>query len=93
MEGLRHGKILKTFEIVQFITTALKSIAFLLLIDVNEWIHNECAECVLPHPNICDWFARSHPSKGENRTRNRSEIARVNGPLKCRVRARNVIKM
>jgi hypothetical protein len=27
------------------------------------------------------WFTRSHRSKGENRTRNRSEIARVNGPL------------
>jgi hypothetical protein len=51
---------------------------FLLLIDVNEWINNECAECVLPHLNIRDWFTRSHPSKGENRTRNRSEIARVN---------------
>jgi hypothetical protein len=48
--------------------------------DVNEWIHNECAECVLPRPNIRDWFTRSHPSKGENRTRNRSEIARVNWP-------------
>jgi hypothetical protein len=28
-----------------------------------------------------DWFTRSHPLKGEKRTRNRSEIARVNGPL------------
>jgi predicted Zn-dependent protease len=52
---------------------------FLLLIDVNEWINNECDECVLPHLNICDWFTRSHPSKGENRTRIRSENARVNG--------------
>ena len=53
---------------------------FVLLIDVNEWIDNECAECVLPHPNIHDWFTWSHRSKGENRTRNCSEIARVNGP-------------
>jgi hypothetical protein len=45
---------------------------FLLLTNVNEWINNECAECVLPHLNICDWFTRSHPLKGENRTRNRS---------------------
>ncbi len=34
---------------------------FLLLIDVNEWINNECAEGMLPHLNICDWFTRSHP--------------------------------
>ena len=40
---------------------------------VNEWINNECAEYILPHLNICDWFTRLHPSKGENRTRNRSE--------------------
>jgi hypothetical protein len=46
---------------------------FLLLIDVNEWINNECAECVLPHLNIRDWSTRSHPSKGESCTRNRSE--------------------
>jgi hypothetical protein len=39
---------------------------FLLLIDVNEWIDDECAECVLPHLNIRDWFTRSHLS-GENR--------------------------
>jgi acyl carrier protein phosphodiesterase len=38
-----------------------------------------------PHPNIRDWFTRSHPSKRENRTRNRSEIARVNGPIDCSV--------
>jgi hypothetical protein len=50
----------------------------LLLTDVNEWNNNECAEYVLPHPNIRDWFTRSHPSKGENR----SEIARVNGRLR-----------
>ena len=41
---------------------------FLLLIDVNKWINNECDECVLPYLNIRDWFARSHPSKGENHT-------------------------
>ena len=40
---------------------------FLLLIDVNEWTNNECAECMLPHLNICHWCTRSHPSKGENR--------------------------
>ena len=51
---------------------------FLLLIDVSEWINNECAKCVLPHLNICDWFTRLHPSKGENRTRNRSESCKCN---------------
>jgi hypothetical protein len=48
---------------------------FHLLMDVNEWADNECAECVLPHMNIRDWCIRSHPSKGENC----SEIARVDG--------------
>ena len=48
---------------------------FHLLMDVNEWIDNECAEFVLPHMNIRDWCIRSHPSKGENC----SEIARVDG--------------
>ena len=54
---------------------------FLLSIDVNEWINNQCLKSVLPHLNICDWFTHSHLSRGENRTRNRSKIARVNGPL------------
>ena len=53
---------------------------FLLLIDVNEWINNECAECMLPHLNICGWFTCSHPLKEENRTKtNRSESC-VNVP-------------
>ena len=58
---------------------------FLLLIDVNEWITNECAECILPHLTIFDGFTRSHLS-GDNRTRNRSEICKcsVNGPHKCK---------
>jgi hypothetical protein len=41
---------------------------FLLLIDLNEWANNECAECALPQLNIRDRFTRSHPSKGESRT-------------------------
>ena len=45
---------------------------FPLLIDVNESIYNECAECVLAHLYIRERFTRSHPSKGENRTRNSS---------------------
>ena len=45
---------------------------FLLLIDVNERINNRCAEGVLLRLYIRDWFTRSHPSKGGNRTRNRS---------------------
>ena len=34
------------------------------------------------HLNIRVWFTRSHPSKGENRTRNRSKSCKcqVNGP-------------
>jgi hypothetical protein len=55
---------------------------FLLLIDVNEWINNECAECALHHPNIREWFTRSHPSKGENRTRNRSQIRKCKRAFK-----------
>jgi hypothetical protein len=43
------------------------------LTDVNEQIINECSECMFPHVNIRDWFARSHPSEGENRTGNRGE--------------------
>jgi hypothetical protein len=39
---------------------------FLLLIDVKEWIGNECSWCMSLHLNICDWFTHSHPSKGEN---------------------------
>ena len=53
-------------------TRAIFCCDFVLLMDVNEWINNECPECVLPHLSICDWITRSHPSKGENRTRNRS---------------------
>ena len=49
--------------------------------DVNEWINNECAESMLPHLNIPNWFTHSHLSKGKNHARNRSEITRVNGPL------------
>ena len=40
---------------------------FLLLIDVKKWISNECSDYKFLHLNICDWFTRSHPSKGENR--------------------------
>ena len=40
--------------------------------DVNEWIKNECAGCVLPETNIRNWFTLSHPSKEENRSRKRS---------------------
>ena len=54
---------------------------FLLLMDVNGWINGECAECPPPHLNVSDCFTCSHPSKGENCTRDRSEIVRVNGPL------------
>ena len=37
---------------------------FLLLIDVNDWINNECCEGVASHQNISDWSTRSRPSKG-----------------------------
>jgi hypothetical protein len=43
---------------------------FLLLTDVNERTNKGCAECVLPHLYIRDWFTRSHPSKGGNRSGN-----------------------
>ena len=46
-------------------TQAIFSFDFLLLIDMNEWINNERAECVLPHLNIRYSFTRSHPSKGD----------------------------
>jgi hypothetical protein len=42
---------------------------FPLLIDVNEWINKICDECMLYQEHF-DWFTGSHPSKGENRTRN-----------------------
>ena len=35
-------------------------------------------ECVLSHLNIRNWFTRSHPSNGGDR----SEIARMNGLIK-----------
>ena len=44
---------------------------FLLLTDVKEWINNKCSEYMFLHLNIRAWFTRSHPSKEENRTRNR----------------------
>jgi hypothetical protein len=62
----------------------------LLLIDVNEWIKNECAECMFPRLDICDWFVRSHPSKGENRTRNDSQSCKRNRPLSRRPRQKIV---
>ena len=37
---------------------------FFFFIDVKDWINNNCSECVLSHLNICDWFIRTHPSKG-----------------------------
>ena len=40
--------------------------------DVNEGTNHECSECMMYHLNISDWFTRSHPSKEENRTRNRN---------------------
>ena len=46
---------------------------FLLLTDVKEWISNECSEYRFLPLNIRVWFTHSHPSKGENRTRNRSK--------------------
>ncbi len=57
------------------------SVRFFLLIDVNEWINNECAGCMLRHLNICDWFTCSHPSKGEHRTRNRIESCKCKRAL------------
>ena len=54
---------------------------FLLLTDVKEWINNEYSEYMFLYLNICVWFIRSHPSKGENRTRNRAKVASVNQPL------------
>ena len=61
----------------------LFSYDFLPLMDVNEQNNNDVLS-VFPLPaNIRDWFTRSHPSKGENRTRSRSEIASVNGLQAC----------
>ena len=51
--------VLKTFRTSDF------SCDFLLLIDVNEWIDKECAECMLLRLNIRVWFTRSHPLKVE----------------------------
>jgi hypothetical protein len=47
--------------------------SIILLIDVNECINNECVECVLPQLYMGNRFTHSHPSKGENRTRNHNE--------------------
>jgi hypothetical protein len=63
------------------ISQAIVCCDFLLLTDVNESINNETAECVLPQLIIRGCFTPSHPSNGENRTRNRSEISRANGPF------------
>jgi hypothetical protein len=70
-----------------------------VFLDVIEWINDECAECVwcvLLRLNIRDWFTRSHPSKGENRTRNGTEIARVNrllqGNKNCITPVGNTVK-
>ena len=49
--------------------------------DVNDWINNNCAECVLSHLNICVWFTRSCTSV--KRRNYRSEIVRVNPPSAC----------
>ena len=46
---------------------------FLHLTDVKESINNECSEYMFLHLNIRVWFTRSHPSKGENRARNRNK--------------------
>ena len=41
--------------------------------DVNEWISYECSDEGTCTPNIHNSSTRSHPSEGENRTRNRSK--------------------
>ena len=46
---------------------------FRLLTDVNEWIYNECSECIVPHLNISNWFTFSHQSKGESHRSNCSK--------------------
>jgi hypothetical protein len=66
--------------ILIFLCSHERYFAAIFFFCVNEWIDNECAECVHPYLNISDWFTCSHLSKGENRTRNR-KIARVNRPL------------
>ena len=48
----------------------LKASAFLLLMDVNKQLSDECSEYVYPHLNIHNSSTRSHPSEEENRTRN-----------------------
>jgi hypothetical protein len=57
--------------------------------DVNEWINNECAESMLPHIHSLPVYSFTSVKKGENITRNRSEIARVNGPLYRSVSTQN----
>ena len=46
--------------------------------DVNEWIINECAQCMFPHSNTRYCFTRSHPS---NRTSNFSESCKCKQTL------------
>ncbi len=49
--------------------------------DRCERVDYEYSEYMFLYLNICVWFIRSHPSKGENRTRNRAKVASVNQPL------------
>ena len=44
-----------------------------LFTDVKEWINNKWSEYMFLHLNIRVWFTRSYPSKGENRTTDRSK--------------------
>ena len=64
-------KLHSSFRLVQFRTFLKNS-----LVHVFPKLHTHCAESMLSHQNICDLFTRSHPSKGENRTRNRSECCK-----------------
>jgi hypothetical protein len=63
-------------------TRAIFCCDFPFLMNVNEWINNECAECVVPHLHICAWFNHSFTSvKRRKSPWNRSGwIARVSEP-------------
>ena len=75
---LRQIEQQKCWLSIDSFTLANSQYDFLSLKDVNKWFHNKSAECMFPPLNISCWFARSHPSKGQNRPRNCSESESVN---------------
>ena len=48
-----------------------------ILVVISRGIFSFCSECMIPHPNISNYSTRSHPSKGDNHTKNHNKNCTV----------------